>query len=169
VASAVHIPVEQYLQTSYRPDREYIDGEVRERNVGTWQHARLMALLSGWIGAHEQSWKCMGAIALRIPVSSTRVRVPDLAVFSAAPVPAAIPLLVIEILSPEDTYSDTQERTADYRNMGIEAVWIIDPKTRSGRMSIGTVWIAAVRLEVPGTLVYADLPSLFARLERPNA
>jgi len=29
------------------------------------------------------------------------------------------PLLVIEILSPDDTYSDTQERAQDYRAMGV--------------------------------------------------
>ena len=27
------IPVEEYLRTSY-PDREYVDGEIRERNIG---------------------------------------------------------------------------------------------------------------------------------------
>ncbi len=30
----------EYLHTSYRPDREYIDGEQRERQVGKWEHAR---------------------------------------------------------------------------------------------------------------------------------
>ena len=28
MASATQIPVSEYLQTTYRPDREYIDGEV---------------------------------------------------------------------------------------------------------------------------------------------
>jgi hypothetical protein len=34
MANATQISVTEYLQTSYRPDREYVDGEVRERNVG---------------------------------------------------------------------------------------------------------------------------------------
>ena len=33
------------MRTSYRPDREYIDGELFERNVGNWEHARLYRLL----------------------------------------------------------------------------------------------------------------------------
>ena len=33
MSTATLIPVEEYLSTSYRPDRDYIDGEVRERNV----------------------------------------------------------------------------------------------------------------------------------------
>ncbi len=40
MASTTQVPVSEYLKTSYRPDREYIDGELRERNVGKWEHAR---------------------------------------------------------------------------------------------------------------------------------
>ena len=28
------VPLSQYLTTSYRPDCEYLDGELLERNVG---------------------------------------------------------------------------------------------------------------------------------------
>ena len=34
MAIAVQIPIAEYLRTSYRPDREYVNGEPRERNVG---------------------------------------------------------------------------------------------------------------------------------------
>lgn len=47
------------------------------------------------------------------------------------------PLLILEILSPDDSYSDTQERAQDHREIGVETVWIIDPKTRSSRMCSG--------------------------------
>ena len=33
---AVSRDIEEYLNTSYSPDREYIDGELVERNVGKW-------------------------------------------------------------------------------------------------------------------------------------
>ncbi len=41
LASATTIPITEYLETSYRPDREYVDGELRERNVGKWERARV--------------------------------------------------------------------------------------------------------------------------------
>jgi hypothetical protein len=41
MATSVLISIEEHLNTSYRPDRESIDGEVVERNMGKWQHARL--------------------------------------------------------------------------------------------------------------------------------
>lgn len=48
MASATTIPIAEYLQTNYRPDREYVDGELRERNVGKWEHARVQWLLANW-------------------------------------------------------------------------------------------------------------------------
>ncbi len=48
MATPTQISITEYLNTSYRPDREYVDGEVRERNVGKWEHARVQALLAAW-------------------------------------------------------------------------------------------------------------------------
>ena len=48
--------------------------------------------------------------------------------------------------------------------MGVETVWIIDPKTRTGRMCSGMDWVEASRLEVKGTPLYVDLPEIFSQL-----
>jgi Uma2 family endonuclease len=170
MASATQIPVSRYLDTTFRPDREYVDGEVRERNVGKWEHARIQAALSSWIGSHELRWNVIGAIAQRIEVSLSRIRVPDLVVLRPGPQPDILtqpPILVIEILSPDDSYSDLQERCQDYTQMGVGTVWIIDPKTRSGRMRCGAEWVAGERLEVPGTPIHVVLEPLFAQIKGP--
>jgi Uma2 family endonuclease len=133
MATALHIPLHEYLGSSFRPDREYVDGEVRERNVGKYEHARVQALLAAWFNQHEKDWGVQVVTEQRVQVSPTRVRIPDVALLPPGPQPDVItdpPALVIEILSPDDTYSDTQERAQDYRAMGVETVWIIDPKTR---------------------------------------
>jgi Uma2 family endonuclease len=167
MATALHIPLNEYLGISYRPDREYVDGEIRERNVGKWEHARLQWLLALWFGSHEKQWGITGSTEQRVRVSESRVRIPDLVVLTAGAQPDVLtepPLLVIEILSPEDSYSDTQDRAQDYRAMGVETVWIIDPKTRSGRMCSGTEWVEASRLEVKGTPLYVNLPEIFNQM-----
>lgn len=100
-------------------------------------------------------------------ISESRIRVPDLVVLKAAPKPDVLtdpPLLVIQILSPDDSYSDIQERAQDYRKMGVETVWIVDPKTRTGQMCRGAQWVEASRLEVSGTSLYVNLPDIFSRL-----
>ena len=167
MATALRIPLHEYLGKSYRPDREYVDGEIRERNVGKYEHARVQALLARWFGNHEQEWGVQVVTEQRVKVSPTRVRIPDVALLTLGAQPDVIvdaPLLAIEILSPDDSYSDTQERAQDYRLMGVETVWIIDPKTRTGRMCTGTEWGQAARLEVKGTPLYVNLTDIFSQL-----
>src|SRR5271165_1544887 len=98
MATIVHIPLDAYLGKNYRPDREYVDGEIRERNVGKWEHARVQWLLAQWFGNHEKEWGITGGTEQRVRVSQNRVRVPDLVVLTAGPQPDVItdpPLLVI--------------------------------------------------------------------------
>ncbi len=40
------------------------------------------------------------------------------------------PLIAIEILSPEDTLQAMQGKAAEYRQFGIDNIWIIDPEPR---------------------------------------
>ena len=123
MATTAHISLSEYMETSYRPDREYVDGEIRERNVGKFEQARVQALLTIWFGSHEREWGVIVVTEQRIQALPSRVRIPDLAIVLAGPQPDVLtdpPLLVVEILSPADTYSDTQERAQDYRDMGVQ-------------------------------------------------
>ena len=168
MATTTLIGLAEYVATDYRPDCEYVDGEVRERNVGKWEHARVQWLLAVWFGQHEAAWNVIGSTEQRVQVSETRVRVPDVVVLRPGPQPEILrepPLLIVEILSPGDSYWDLQERSRDYQAMGVETVWIIDPKTRSGRVCSGDTWAAAERLEVAGTPMFVELGALFARLD----
>ena len=72
-------------------------------------------------------------------------------------------------LSPDDSYRDTERRAADYRAMGVEAIWLIDPDTRTGRQCVGDTWTAATTLRVPGTPVEIDLADLFRRLDESSS
>ena len=167
MATISQIPLHEYLGNNFRPDREYVDGEIRERNVGKYEHARVQALLTRWFGNHEQQRGVQVVTEQRVQVSPTRVRIPDVALLTLGSQPDVIvepPLLVIEILSADDTYSDTQERAQDYRAMGVETVWIIDPKTRTGRMCSGAEWVEASRLAVKGTPLFVDLPEIFSQV-----
>src|ERR1035438_2117453 len=164
-----HSSLAEYLGVDFRPDREFIDGEIRERNVGKTEHARVQALLATWFVTHEEEWGIKVGTEWRVQVSEERVRIPDLAIVSSWPQPDVLvdpPLLVIEILSPEDTYSDTQERAQDYQAMGVATVWIVDPGTRTGRACSGKDWSEGERLEVKGTPLYVELSHIFRDLTR---
>ena len=168
MATSTRLSLLQYMKTSYRPDREFVDGELVERNVGKWEHARLQALLAVWLGSQEKTWSVMVATGQRVKVSALRVRIPDVMLVSRGPQPEIIvepPVLVVEILSPDDTYTETQSRSADYLHMGVPCVWIIDPTSRTGRRCVGDAWTAADVLGVPGTEIRANLLQLFADLD----
>ncbi len=136
MAASILIPVEEYLRTCYRPDRDYIDGEVRERIVGERDHSRtqgrLMVILAN-----------LGAVLNfevfpehRVQVAARRFRIPDLSVALAGspeePIFRTPPYLCIEILSTDDTMDSMEERIQDYLGFGVAFVWVINPRLKSG-------------------------------------
>ncbi len=171
MATSTLVPIAEYLHTTYHPDCEYIDGELRERNVGKWEHARLQYLIGSWFARHEGVWRVMGSVEQRMQISPKRIRIPDIVIVGPQEPPEMLidpPLLVIEVLSPADTYSDIQERADDYLSMGVKTIWIIDPKIRTARMCVGSSWVETAHLEVPGTPIYLDLSEVFPYLTKPG-
>src|SRR5580698_3883641 len=125
--------IADYLSTSYRPDCDYVDGEVQERNLGTYDHGRLQFAISLYFHTHREEWGVTAAQEQRVQVSATRFRVPDVCVILGPPAEQIFrkpPFIVIEILSPDDRLSQMQERMDDYLDFGVPYVWLIDPQTR---------------------------------------
>ena len=126
------IPVEEYLATVYRPDCDYVDGEVRERNLGEWDHSSTQTALVVYLHALQKRLGIRAVVEQRVQVARNRFRVPDICVITGEPerVLTRPPFLCIEILSPEDRMSRVQERIDDYFAMGVAHVWVVDPQTR---------------------------------------
>ena len=149
------VSVEEYLRTSYPDgDCEYVDGEIVERNVGEIDHASLQSRVAVYLLTHyPQFW---AAVAVRVQVQSSRIRVPDVTLV-AGPRPAgrivtAPPHLVVEVLSPDDRAGAIQEKIDDYLAFGIPYVWVVNPRT--GRGYVHTT--AAAREAKDGILRTAD-------------
>jgi len=134
MSSATLVSVQEYLATCYRPDREYVDGELQERNLGEQPHSRTQLLLAAFLLAREAQWGIRVLTELRVQVSPTRFRVPDICVLLASssrdPIVREAPFLCVEILSPEDRVSRFNERISDYFQMGVQYVWLIDPESK---------------------------------------
>ena len=134
MSAATSVPLDEYLNTSYRPDCEYLDGELLERNVGEWDHARLQGLLYGHLLGLEKGLGILAVPEQRVQVKPRRFRVPDITVI-AGPRPAGgivtkPPFLCIEVISPDDRMKQMRERVADYLEFGVPYVWVIDPVTK---------------------------------------
>jgi Uma2 family endonuclease len=130
---ATAVSVEEYLDTSYRPDCDYLDGELLERNVGELEHSTLQTLLAVYLSSRARQQGLTVLVEQRIQVKPTRFRVPDVLVLTSKPTGRIIttpPFLCIEILSPSDRMAEMQERIDDYLAFGVRYVWLINPATR---------------------------------------
>jgi Uma2 family endonuclease len=134
MATPVLIPVSEYLNTTYRPDRDYVDGELKERNVGETPHATVQGVFFAIFLANRTAWGVRPFTEQRVPTSQTHFRIADVCVMRLGNPPGGIiqtpPLICIEILSHDQSLSDMQERVDDYLGMGVENIWILDPVRR---------------------------------------
>ena len=165
MATATHIPLEQYLSTHYEPDAEYVDGEVEERNVGEDEHNLVQLALVNWFNERGREWKIRSIQEQRTRLTPTRYRIPDVCVFSRVLPRESIftqpQIVAIEVLSPEDKHGKIQERIEDFINFRVPNVWVIDPIKRIGWNCSDGNWIRQKRFEVPGTPIYLSLDELF--------
>ena len=131
MAAAAPVPLDVYLQSTCEPDAEYVDGEIQQRPMGEYDHAAWQAAIQRWFFLHEQEWNIDAVPELRVQVSPSRFRVPDVAVLdmnqSVEQVACVPPLAVFEILSPEDSVIRLRQKLDDYARMGIAQIWVIDP------------------------------------------
>src|ERR1700722_1143648 len=117
MATPVLIPVEEYLRTTYRPDRDYIDGEVKERNLGEKPHATIQGLFYAIFHANRKEWGLRAFTEQRVQTSGSNYRIADVCALRLGEPPDPIvqspPVICIEILSRGDTLGDMQERVDD--------------------------------------------------------
>jgi Uma2 family endonuclease len=158
MATGSLVSVREYLSTSYRPDCDYVDGVVLERNLGEYDHARLQGEVFAYFHARRKEWGLRVVPEQRVQVSPTRFRVPDVCAVLGEPAEQIFktpPFICIEILSPDDRFSEMRQRVEDYLAFGVPYVWILDPaKRQAWRCTPGaTQEVTELRTENPETLV----------------
>ena len=135
MVTKVQTPIEEYLHTTFEPDREYLDGEVVERNVGNDSHSEAQWRLCLAFGKLSELHLVHGRPELRVRVTESHYRIVDLAVYvgekPSEMVPSTPPLVAIEILSPDDPMSATLKKLEEYCRWGVARVWLVDPQRRT--------------------------------------
>ena len=126
------VPLEVYLHGSdWEPDAEYVDGAIEERPMGEYDHSAWQQAIATWFQRHADEWKIRVRPELRVRVSATRFRVPDVTILDRNRPPEPVitypPVAVFEILSPEDRHARLMQKLRDYEAMGIPQIWVIDP------------------------------------------
>ncbi|MBB5059524.1 Uma2 family endonuclease [Granulicella aggregans] len=170
MAASTLVPLQVYLEPDYRPDCDWIDGEVKERNSGEGQHSNIQVFFIGLFLQHKREWGIRVWPEQRVQVAANRFRVPDVTLTRAIdPFEAIItvaPLLCIEVMSSEQRMSEIEERAKDYLAMGVPMVWIVDPLRRTAFVSDANGHRQVPEeLAVPGTEIRVTLQEVFAELD----
>jgi Uma2 family endonuclease len=162
------ISLEEYLHTSYSPDREYREGVLVERNGGDHPHSVLQTALGAYLHRRRREWNIEVCTELRIRTQEKRYRIPDVCVYTLpAPeerFPSRAPLLWIEILSQDDKIMDVWKKASELIDAGVPNVWIINPNTLESelRTSAGISDLPDRTLRLPDSPIVIPLLDVMA-------
>jgi hypothetical protein len=167
------IPLDLYLRRVYRPDCDYIDGKVRERNAGYWPHSEMIAIIGSKLHEFAKATDTVALLSVRIQLSDDCVLVPDICLARRTrpreDVIVTPPLLCVEVVAEADTFLAMQERVDRLLLIGVDNVWLIDERGRFG-------WVASRQgflrpedgiFRVGGTSVKISLEELLMELDEP--
>lgn len=154
-------------------DRELIRGELKERPVTKRNrfHAKTEAavtyMLKAWLVEQLSPFGEIysgevGCILRHEPPSNVGI---DVAYFSSETVAAqsavttmidGVPVLAVEILSPSDTQEDVTQKINLYIEVGVNVVWMVDPRFKTVTVYRGDVEPQLFNI----THILADQPSM---------
>jgi Uma2 family endonuclease len=160
------ISLDEYLHTSYSPDKEYRDGVLVERNVGDKAHALLQLALGAYLRRRRKQWNIQIYTELRVKVRERWYPLPDVCVyqpdFGDERYPERPPLLWVEILSHDDRMVDVWDKANELIANGVPNVWIVNPNTLDSelRTAEGIITVKNQTLCVPGTEIIIPLPDV---------
>jgi Uma2 family endonuclease len=134
------------------------------RNVGDNPHSKVQGRLSGIFYELSKKYRLHLRPELRIRTDSSRYRVADFAVFEGQEpterFPSSPPHVIVEIVSPDDRFTEIVEKLDEYHRWGATHTWLVDPHSR--KLSVyGSAGLAEVpAFELPEfdlRLTFADL------------
>jgi Uma2 family endonuclease len=124
---------------------ELVEGELRTMSPAGWEHgliaARILTHLREYVIRHGLGDVCAADTGFFLARDPDSVRGPDAAfvrkerfVKTKKFFPGA-PDLAVEVVSPNDKWSEVEEKVRHYLNTGAQRVIVVDPKTRGAIIS----------------------------------
>ena len=123
---------------------ELIRGVLCETMPTGYEHGKTVANLTILLGSFVKSRKLGSLTASDSGVwlehDPDTVREPDVAYFSSEKIPLGVrvpgyaevvPDLVVEVVSPNDSLSEVNDKALMWLSYGVRLVWVVNPSTRS--------------------------------------
>ena len=123
---------------------ELVKGELRKMSPAGGEHGAVIFNLSILLGQHIKAnnlGQGFGAeTGFKIASDPDTVRAPDIAFVRRERIPSTgvhenfwpiAPDLVVEVVSPGDTFQEVEDKMEQWLAAGTSAVWVVNPKRRS--------------------------------------
>lgn len=138
------IEPEDLLKISDRPMPELVRGQLIERDPMGQKSDAIAACLLALIWSHVHQHRLglvngsQGSYQI-FPNDPRKVRIPDVSFTRKERLPAdgparghsrVAPDLVVEVVSPNDSAKDLQEKIHDFLSAGVPLIWVVHPETR---------------------------------------
>jgi Uma2 family endonuclease len=127
------VAAEEYLSTTYEPEREYVRGVLVERASATPAHDLVKNAAAEHLRHHAGTGGFVIAEDCRVELVPGAVyRVPDIVVAEVEAVVGSVlrsvPMAVIEVLSASDRLTDIVLRCREFWKRGVPEILILDPE-----------------------------------------
>jgi Uma2 family endonuclease len=122
---------------------ELIDGRIVAMSPTGGEHGTLESelgrVLGNFVIEKRLGWVLTGEVGIYIRRNPDRIRAADIAFLSRQRLPrkpapgflTVAPELIVEVISPTDTWEDMRRKLADYFSIGVERVWVVEPENRA--------------------------------------
>jgi Uma2 family endonuclease len=134
MATKALITSEQYLAAHFEREPELVHGELMERPLPTFPHGDTQLELGSRLRAMAGSHGLFSGVEVRVRMADDLYRIPDIAVWEGPdppqPIPLDPPLLVVEIISPDDRVHDIFQKLEEYRLWGVREIWLVEPELK---------------------------------------
>jgi Uma2 family endonuclease len=144
VATKTHYTPEDLLAMPDGKSFELVGGQLVERNMGlesSWVGGRLLSRLDRFCEEHEVGWAFPADDGYQcFPRDPGLVRRPDVSFIRRGRLPGEVlpkgwgkipPDLAVEVVSPNDSADELEEKLDDYQKAGVPLVWVVNPTSRT--------------------------------------
>ena len=171
-ASVPSITVGEYLGSVYRPDVDYVDGNLEERNVGEIDHATVQKMILLALTEFEDLAGVYAIQETRVQVHATRFRVPDVTLIATEHVPPGSlrkhRCSAWRYCLHETPSWTMRQRCMDYIRTGVPEVWIFDLETETAYVLCGDEFFQASGeiLHLGTCDIILNIPEVYAAARR---
>jgi len=137
-SSTLEKKVYTYEDINHLPEGSYevVDGRIVELSPTGFEHGSLEILIGMFLykNLKEEGYTATGEVGILIQKKPLKIRAADVVFVSKETYPEKpkgilekSPELVVEIVSPSNTFDEIQEKVEDYLKIGVKRVIVIEP------------------------------------------